>query len=81
MDRLTATEEASRVPRQHRGSASSVYTVVRSSRQPLDLDSAGSAAAYVTASNGFLDAADNAVGNATSGQHGGEQHAMRTMER
>ena len=51
--------------------ASSLFAV-RRGRQPLDLEEAGSAAAYVTTANEFLTGSGNALGNATRQHHKGE---------
>ena len=46
---------------------------VRRGRQPLDLEEAGSAAAYVTAANEFLTASGNVLSNATRRHQEGER--------
>ena len=58
--------------------ASSLFAV-RRGRQPLDLEEAGSAAAYVTASNDFLTASVNVLGNATRHRQDGERGNMLVL--
>ena len=65
-----APPAAARTP--SRPLASSLFAV-RRGRQPLDLEEAGSAAAYVTASNDFLTASVNVLGNATRHRQDGER--------
>ena len=59
---VAETVSAARSPT--RPLASSLFAV-RRGRQPLDLEEAGSAAAYVTTANEFLTASGNVLGNAT----------------
>ena len=60
--------------------ASSLFAV-RRGRQPLDLEEAGSAAAYVTAANEFLTASGNVLGNATRHHQEGEGRRVRPTKR
>ena len=72
-DVAEAAPPAARTP--SRPLASSLFAV-RRGRQPLDLEEAGSAAAYVTASNDFLTASVNVLGNATRHRQDGERGNM-----
>ena len=74
-----AAEAAVRsLPPPSRPLASSLFAV-RRGRQPLDLEEAGSAAAYVTTANEFLTGSGNALGNATRQHHKGEERREGAM--
>ena len=65
--------EAAAPPRTPSRPLASSLFAVRRGRQPLDLEEAGSTAAYVTAANEFLTASGNVLGNATRHRQEGER--------